>query len=62
MLEIEEKKDNHIASLEAQLEGLSLAEYLDTKQSEIWPKLGKPSVEKISQANPPLIPVMPSTS
>ena len=31
MVKIEEKEDNHIAYLEAQLEGLSLTEDLDAK-------------------------------
>ena len=62
ILEIEEKEDNHIAYLETQLEGLSLAEDLDAKQSEAWLEIGKPIVEKISQAIPLLIPMIPSTS
>ena len=34
IFEIEEKEDNHIAYLEAQLEGLLLAEDPDAKQSD----------------------------
>ena len=48
MLKIEEKGGNHIAYLEAQLEGLSLAKDLDAKQSETWPELGKPIAKKTS--------------
>ena len=62
MLEIEEKEDNYIAYLEAELEGLLLAEDLHAKRSEAWPELGTPIAEKSSQAAPLLIPMMPSTS
>ena len=50
---IEEKADNHIAYLEALLERLSLAEDPATKQSEAWPKSGKPIVKKTSQGDSP---------
>ena len=62
ILKIEEKEDNRIACLEAQLEGLLLAQDPDAKRSEAWLELVKPSTEKTSQATPPLIPMMPSTS
>lgn len=48
MLKIEEKGGNHIAFLEAQMEGLSLAKDLVARQSEAWPKLGKPIANKTS--------------
>ena len=41
MLRIEEKEDKHIAYLEAQLEGLLLAEDSDAKRSEAWLEIGK---------------------
>ena len=45
---IEEKEDNNIAYLKAQLEKLLLAEDLDAKWGEAWPELGKPIAQKIS--------------
>ena len=62
MLKIEEKEDNYSAYLEAELEGLLLVEDLHAKWSEACPELGTPIVEKSSQATPPLIPMVPSTS
>ena len=48
ILKTKKKEDNHITYHEAQLEGLSLAEDLDAKRSEKWPKIGKPIAEKTS--------------
>ena len=66
VLEIEEKEDNQIAYLEAQLENLSLAEEdkkvddeFEGKGAKIWKELGRGSPQL---AMPPLTPVMPSTS
>ena len=66
MLKIEEKEDNHIAYLEAQLENLSLAEEdkkvddeSEGKGAKVWKELGCKSPQLTM---PPLTPVMPSTS
>ena len=66
VLEIEEKEDNHIAYLEAQLENLSLLEEKkkvddesEGKGVKVWKELGRES-SKLTM--PSLTPVMPSTS
>ena len=50
MLEIEEKEDNHIAYVEAQMENLSLAEEgknvddeFQGKEVKVWEELGRGS-------------------
>ena len=65
LLEIEEKEDNHIAYLEAQLAGLSMAEEegkkldddLEAKRAAVWPDLDHVDPQ---MTQPPVIPVMPS--
>ena len=66
MLEIEEKEDNHIAYLEAQLEGLSpfgedekVEDKSEGKGAKVWKELG---CESSQPTMPPLTPVVPSTS
>ena len=66
VLEIEEKEDNHIAYLEAQLENLSLLEEekkvddeFKGKGPKVWKELG---CESPQLTMPPLTLVMPSTS
>ena len=66
VLEIEEKEDNHIAYLEAQLEDLSLAEEgknvgdkSEGKGAKIWKELGRRSLQPTM---PPLTPLVVSTS
>ena len=66
VLKIEEKEDNHIVYLEAQLEGLSLVEEdkkvddeSESKGVKVWKELGRGSPQPIV---PPLTPIMPSTS
>ena len=66
VLEIEEKEDNHIAYLEAQLENLSLLEEdkkvddeSDSKGAKVWKELGRRSPK---MTMPPLTPMMPLTS
>ena len=66
VLEIEEKEDNHIVYLEAQLENPSWAEEekkvddeLEGKGAKVWKELGRESPQLTM---PPRIPVMPSTS
>ena len=41
VLKIEEKEDNHVTYLEAQLEGLYLAGDLDTRRGEPRPEIEK---------------------
>ena len=65
VLEIEEKEDNHIAYLEAQLAGLSVAgeeeqkldDDLEARGAAVWPDLG---LANPPTTQPPVIPVMPS--
>ena len=45
VLEIEEKEDNHIAYLEAQLEGLSILDDPHAKRRETWSLLEKDRVQ-----------------
>ena len=66
MLEIEEKEDNHITYLEAQLENLSLAkedkkvdDEFEGKGDKVWKELGCGSPQPTM---PPLTPVVPSTN
>ena len=67
VLEIEEKEDNHIAYLEAQLVGLSVAEEeeqkldddLEARGAAVWPDLGLVDPQ---MTQPPVIPVMPSAN
>ena len=66
VLKIEEKEDNHIVYLEAQLEGLSLVEEdkkvddeSESKGAKVWKELGRGSPQPIV---PPLTPVTPSTN
>ena len=66
VLEIEEKEDNHIAYLEAQLENSSLAEEgkkvddeFEGKGAKVWKELGRRSPQPTM---PPLTLVMPSTN
>ena len=65
VLEIEEKEDNHIAYLEAQLENWSLLEEekkVDDEFEGKGAKVGKELGRKSPQLTmPPLTPVMPST-
>ena len=65
VLEIEEKEDNHIAYLEAQLENPSWVEEEKKVDDEFkgkgakgWKELGRGSLQPTM---PPLTPVMPST-
>ena len=65
VLEIEEKEDNHIAYLEAQLEGLSpfgedekVEDEPKGKGAKVWMELGH---ESSQPTMPPLTPVVPST-
>ena len=66
VLEIEEKEDNYIAYLEAQLENLSFLEEekkvddeFEGKGAKVWKELGRESPQLTM---PPLTLVMPSTS
>ena len=66
MLEIEDKEDNHIGYLEAQLEGLSFVEEdknvvddPEDKWAKVWTKLGR-AIPLLTV--PPLILVVPFTS
>ena len=66
VLEIEEKEDNHIAYLKAQLENLSLLEEekkvddeFEGKGAKVWRELGHESPQLTM---PPLTPMMRSTS
>ena len=66
VLEIEEKEDNHITYLEAQLKNLSLVEAekkvddeSEGKGAKVWKELGHESPQLTM---PPLTPVMLSTS
>ena len=66
VLEIEEKEDNHIAYLEAQLEGLSplgedekVEDESEGKGVKVWKEFGH---ESLQPTMAPLTPVVPSTS
>ena len=65
VLEIEEKEDNHIAYLEAQLAGLSVAEEEERKLDDDLEAKGAATLEELGLVHPPVtqpptIPVMPT--
>ena len=67
VLEIEEKEDNHIAYLEAQLAGLSVAEEEEQKLDDDLEARGATIVQKLGledpqTTQPPVTPVVPSAN